>query len=163
MEMSPRLDTSFRHAYHYTMLARSGMFAIAIALALGAFTNGHAQTNGAAPAVWRDTVLLAGISTDTAAATQVDIVVRARQREVQFCFEESGLKTDPDLTGLFAMVITLDSLGGVSRVDPSHREWTSPEGGAVESCVMQRALTWKFPRHLAIKTPRHEVSFHFAK
>ena len=89
--------------------------------------------------------------------------MRARQREVQFCFEESGLKTDPELTGLFAMVITLDSLGGVSRVDASHREWTSPEGAAVESCVMQRALTWKFPPHLAIKTPRHEVSFHFAK
>jgi hypothetical protein len=161
MEMSPRLDTSFRHAYPYMMLARSVM--VAIAFALGATTHAYAQTNGAAPPIRRDSVVLAGISTDTAAATQVDIVVRARQREVQFCFEESGLKTDPELTGLFAMVITLDSLGGVSRVDASHREWTSPEGAAVESCVMQRALTWKFPPHLAITTPRHEVSFHFAK
>ena len=141
------------------MLGRS--VTVAIAFALGAPAFGLAQTNG--PAARRDTVLLAGISTDTVAAGQVDLVVRARQREVQFCFEESGLKTDPELTGLFAMVITLDSLGGVSRVDPSRREWTGPDGAAVESCVMQRALTWKFPPHLGIGAPRHEVTFHFAK
>ena len=136
---------------------------VAIALAFGAPALGHAQTNGAAPTAPRDSVVLAGISTDTVAAGQVDLVVRAHQREVQFCFEESGLKTDPELTGLFAMVLTLDSLGGVARVDASRREWTSPDGAAVESCVMQRALTWKFPGHLAIGTPRHEVTFRFAK
>ena len=143
------------------MLARPVM--VAIALAFGAPAFGHAQTNGAVPAVRRDSVLLAGISTDTVAAGQVDLVVRARQREVQFCFEESGLKTDPELTGLFAMVLTLDSLGGVARVDASRSEWTGPDGAAVEGCVMQRALTWKFPPHLAIGTPRHEVTFNFMK
>jgi hypothetical protein len=143
------------------MLARSGMVAISLAFAAPAFS--HAQTNGTAPAAHRDSVMLAGISTDTAAAGQVELVVRARHREVQFCFEESGLKTDPELTGLFAMVLTLDSLGGVSRVDATRREWTGPDGAAVEGCVMQRALTWKFPPHLAIGTPRHEVTFHFAK
>ena len=143
------------------MLLRSVI--VATALAVGAPGFGYAQTNGAVPSAHRDTVLLAGISTDTVAAGQVDLVVRARQREVQFCFEESGLKTDPELAGLFAMVITLDSLGGVSRVDPSRREWTGPDGAAVESCVMQRALTWKFPPHLGIGAPRHEVTFHFAK
>jgi hypothetical protein len=136
---------------------------VAIALALGAPALGRAQTNGTTPGVHRDSVVVAGISTDTVAAGQVDLVVRARQREIQFCFEESGLKTDPELTGLFAMVLTLDSLGGVSRVDASRREWTGPDGVAVEACVMQRALTWKFPPQLAIGTPRHEVTFHFAK
>ena len=110
-----------------------------------------------------DTLAVAVLSTDTVAAGQVDMVVRARHREVQFCFEESGLKTDPELTGTFAMILTLDTLGTVARVDPSWREWSGPDGSAVEACVMQRALTWKFPPRLAAAPARHEVTFQFSR
>jgi hypothetical protein len=110
-----------------------------------------------------DTAVVALVSEDTVAAGQVEFVVRARHREVQFCFEESGLKTDPELSGVFAMVLTLDTLGAVARVDPSRREWTGPDGAAVEECVMQRARTWKFPARLAAAPGRHEVTFHFAR
>jgi hypothetical protein len=118
---------------------------------------------GPPPAPKRDTVAVALVSTDTVVAGQVETVVRGRHREVQFCFEESGLKTDPELSGTFAIIITLDQLGTVARVDPSWREWSGPDGTAVEACVTQRALTWKFPAHLAVSTPRHEVTFHFSR
>lgn len=135
-----------------------------ITLAIAAPSISGAQTrNGPPPGPRRDTLALALVSTDTVAAGQVEMVVRGRHREVQFCFEESGLKTDPELSGTFAMVLTLDTLGGVLRVDPSWREWSGPDGPAVESCVMQRALTWKFPVHLARATPRHEVTFQFSR
>ena len=135
-----------------------------ITLALVAPSIGAAQTRkGPPPVPKRDTLTVALVSSDTLVAGQVESVVRARHREVQFCFEESGLKTDPELSGTFAMVITLDTLGTVSRVDPSWREWSGPDGNAVETCVMQRALTWKFPAYLAVATPRHEVTFQFSK
>jgi len=124
---------------------------------------GAAQTPPAPATPRRDTLSVALAIYDSAAAGQVDMVVRARHREVQFCFEESGLKTDPELAGVFAMVLTLDTLGTVSRVDASHREWSGPDGTAVEECVMQRARTWKFPVHLAATAARHEVTFRFSR
>jgi hypothetical protein len=143
------------------MLSRPSL--LAAALAAFAPSLSYAQTHGTPPPPVRDTVAVALVSNDTVAAGQVEFVVRSRHREVQFCFEESGLKTDPELSGVFAMVLTLDTLGNVSRVDPTHREWTGPDGAAVEACVMQRARTWRFPVHLAIAPARHEVTFHFAR
>jgi hypothetical protein len=143
------------------------MFArpICLAAALAALVPslGKAQTRRAPVVTRADTVTVALISEDTVAAGEVDLVVRSRHREVQFCFEESGLKTDPELSGLFAMVLTLDTLGSVSRVDATRREWSGPDGAAVEACVMQRARTWKFPVQLAAAPARHEITFHFAR
>jgi hypothetical protein len=110
----------------------------------------------------RDTLTLA-LSTDTIASGHVDAVVRAHHREIKFCFEESGLKADPELAGFFSMILTIDTLGSVAQVDPSHREWSGTDGIAVEACVMQRARTWKFPASLAPAASRHEVTFHFAR
>ncbi|MGQ0714487.1 MAG: AgmX/PglI C-terminal domain-containing protein [Gemmatimonadaceae bacterium] len=124
----------------------------------------HAQTARTTPVVSRaDTITVAALLQDTAAVEQVDAVVRSRHREVQFCFEESGLKADPDLTGIFAMMLTLDTSGGVARVDPVRGAWSGPDGAAVESCVMQRARAWRFPVPLALAPARHEVTFHFAR
>ena len=135
----------------------------AATFALLAPSLGQAQTRSAPMAPRADTVSVALIAHDSVAAGQVDLAVRARHREVQFCFEESGLKTDPELSGVFAIVLTLDTLGAVSRVDPTHREWSSPDGAAVETCVMERARTWKFPVQIVGAPARHEVTFHFAR
>jgi|RhiMetdeSRZDD1v2_1073273.scaffolds.fasta_scaffold1060302_2 hypothetical protein len=132
-------------------------------LAIAAPCTGLAQKRSTSVVARADTVSLALISTDTVVAEQVESVVRTRHREVQFCFEESGLKTDPDLSGVFAMILTLDTLGAVSRVDASRQEWSGPDGTAVGECVMQRARTWRFPAPLAMTAPRHEVTFHFSK
>ena len=142
---------------------RSRFIVLLITSALAVPSTGGAQTRTPPAVVRRDTLALAMLSQDTVAAGRVEMVVRERQREVQFCFEESGLKTDPELSGMFAMVLTLDTLGTVMRVDPSWREWTSPEGTAVEECVMERARTWKFPARLARTPARHEVTFHFSR
>jgi hypothetical protein len=135
-------------------------------LALAAPEIVHAQTHKL-PSVVRDTVVVAAMLQDTVALEQVDAVVRSRQREVQFCFEESGLKADPELSGIFAMMLTLDTTGAVARVDPVRGEWSGPDGAAVETCVMQRARAWRIPLQTgtlwAIAPARHEVTFHFAR
>ncbi len=132
------------------------------AFAVAAPSMAHAQTHKA-PDVPRETVAVAAMLQDTVALEQVDAVVRSRQREVQFCFEESGLKADPELSGIFAMMLTLDTTGAVARVDPVRGEWSGPDGAAVETCVMQRARAWRFPLQLALAPARHEVTFHFAR
>jgi hypothetical protein len=121
------------------------------------------QTPGAPVTPRGDTLSVALAPFDSVAAGQVEMVVRARHREVQFCFEESGLKTDPELSGVFGIALTLDTLGTVSRIDATHREWSGPDGAAVEECVMQRARTWKFPVQLAVAPARHEVTFRFSR
>jgi hypothetical protein len=135
----------------------------AAAVAVLAPSLSYAQARSAPVTPRGDTMSVALIAQDSVAAGRVDLAVRARHREVQFCFEESGLKTDPELSGVFAIVLTLDTLGVVSRVDPTHREWSSPDGAGVEACVMERARTWKFPVHIVGAPARHEVTFHFAR
>lgn len=133
---------------------------------LGAPAVADAQTHKAS-SVPRDTVMVAAMLRDTVALEQVDAVVRSRQREVQFCFEESGLKADPELTGIFAIMLTLDTSGAVARVEPVRGEWSGPDGAAVETCVMERARAWRFPLQpgalWALAPARHEVTFHFAR
>ena len=133
------------------------------ALPFAAPAAARGQTHRAPATPRADTQSVALAPLDSVAAGQVEIVVRTRHREVQFCFEESGLKTDPELQGVFGMVLTLDTLGTVSRIDASYREWSGPDGAAVEECVMQRARTWKFPVQLAVAPARHEVTFRFSR
>jgi hypothetical protein len=132
-------------------------------LAIAAPSTAAAQKRITPVVARADTLSLALVSTDTVVAEQVESVVRTHHREVRFCFEELGLKADPDLSGVFALILTLDSLGGVSRVDASRQEWSGPEGAPVGECVMQRARTWKLPVPVAVAAPRHEVTFHFSK
>jgi hypothetical protein len=143
------------------MLARPLLLAAVVAALAPSVSDAQTRRPSVVPRA--DTVAVALISRDTMATGQVELVVRARHREVQFCFEETGLKTDPELSGVFAMVLTLDTLGGVSQVDASRHEWSGPDGAAVEACVMERARTWKFPVQVAAAPARHEVTFHFAR
>ena len=80
-------------------------------LAIVAPSTGGAQTRKSAPVMpRRDTLAVALVSTDTVAAGQVETVVRARHREVQFCFEETGLKTDPELSSAEEVIKESDVL-----------------------------------------------------
>ena len=142
---------------------RSRLFYSLAALAAVAPPVTLAQTRKPPVMAARDTVSVALVTEDTVAAGQVEMVVRARHREIQFCFEESGLKTDPELSGVFAMMLTLDTAGTVSNVDATRQEWSGPDGAAVGACVMERARTWKFPVYVAVAASRHEVTFHFSK
>jgi hypothetical protein len=142
---------------------RSRLLILLAALAVAAPALAMAQTRKAPVIAARDTHAVALVPEDTIAAGEVDSVVRARHREVQFCFEESGLKTDPELSGTFAMMLTLDTLGRVAQVNATRQEWSGPDGTAVEACVMERARTWKFPARVAVAAPRHEVTFRFSR
>jgi hypothetical protein len=71
--------------------------------------------------------------------------VRGRNSQLQFCYSEYGLKTNPQLAGSVAVAVTLTSDGGVTNVDITKRTWSGPGASEAESCIKQRISGWKFP------------------
>lgn len=71
--------------------------------------------------------------------------VRGRNSQLQFCYSEYGLKTNPTLAGSVAVAVTLTSDGAVTGVDITKRTWSGPGAAESESCIRQRISGWKFP------------------
>jgi hypothetical protein len=71
--------------------------------------------------------------------------VRGRNSQLQFCYSEYGLKTNPSLAGSVAVAVTLTSDGAVTGVDITKRTWSGPGAAESESCIRQRISGWKFP------------------
>jgi hypothetical protein len=71
--------------------------------------------------------------------------VRGRNSQLQFCYSEYGLKTNPQLAGSVAVAVTLTSDGAVTNVDITKRTWSGPGAAEAESCIKQRISGWKFP------------------
>jgi len=71
--------------------------------------------------------------------------VRGRNSQLQFCYSEYGLKTNPSLAGSVAVAVTLTSAGAVTGVDITKRTWSGPGASESESCIKQRISGWKFP------------------
>ncbi|MEO6210213.1 MAG: AgmX/PglI C-terminal domain-containing protein [Gemmatimonadaceae bacterium] len=71
--------------------------------------------------------------------------VRGRNSQLQFCYSEYGLKTNPALAGSVAVAVTLTSEGSVTGVDITKRTWSGPGAAEAESCIKQRISGWKFP------------------
>jgi len=71
--------------------------------------------------------------------------VRGRNSQLQFCYSEYGLKTNPSLAGTVAVAVTLTSAGSVTGVDITKRTWSGPGAAESESCIKQRISGWKFP------------------
>lgn len=71
--------------------------------------------------------------------------VRGRQSQLQFCYEEYGLKANPGLAGTVTLAITLTGAGDVTGAEVERRSWAGAGVAAVESCIRSRVLGWKFP------------------
>jgi hypothetical protein len=71
--------------------------------------------------------------------------VRGRNSQLQFCYSEYGLKTNPSLAGSVTVAVTLTSAGAVTGVDITKRTWSGPGASESESCIKQRISGWKFP------------------
>ncbi len=71
--------------------------------------------------------------------------VRGRNSQLQFCYSEYGLKTNPSLAGSVSVAVTLTSEGAVTGVDITRRTWSGPGAAEAESCIKQRISGWKFP------------------
>lgn len=71
--------------------------------------------------------------------------VRGRQSQLQFCYEEYGLKRDPTLAGTVAVAVTLTAAGTVTGVEVTSRTWAGAGASAAEACILERIRGWTFP------------------
>ncbi|MGH7718089.1 MAG: AgmX/PglI C-terminal domain-containing protein [Gemmatimonadaceae bacterium] len=72
--------------------------------------------------------------------------VRGRQSQLRFCYEEYGLKVNPNLAGTVTVAVTLTGTGGVTGVNVSNRTWSGPGAAEAESCIRSRITSWRFPQ-----------------
>jgi hypothetical protein len=71
--------------------------------------------------------------------------VRGRQSQLQFCYQEYGLKVNPSLAGTVAVAVTLTGAGNVTGVEITNRTWSGAGHEEAESCIRQRISAWRFP------------------
>jgi hypothetical protein len=71
--------------------------------------------------------------------------VRARQAQLQFCYQENGLSLNPSLAGSVGVSVSLDAAGAVSDVRVVNRTWSGAGSAEAEQCIVQRVRGWGFP------------------
>ncbi len=71
--------------------------------------------------------------------------VRSRESQLRFCYQEYGLKANPNLAGTVTVAITLSGSGSVSDVDITRRTWSGAGASEAEGCIRSRVRSWKFP------------------
>jgi hypothetical protein len=99
-----------------------------------------------------------GAGGDTA---RVDDVVRRRAMDLQTCYQEEGLKRNPDLAGELVIALTVDAAGAVKSATVSERTWSGEGAGDAESCITKRLTTWTIPGVVAGGT--FEFPFRFSR
>ncbi|MEO6210473.1 MAG: AgmX/PglI C-terminal domain-containing protein [Gemmatimonadaceae bacterium] len=67
-----------------------------------------------------------------------------RDKEVQYCYTQLGLKYNPDLKGEITVTLVVGSDGAVSDAVVTKRSWQGISAGEVESCVRALAHDWTF-------------------
>jgi hypothetical protein len=72
-------------------------------------------------------------------------LVRSRESQLRFCYQEYGLKVNPRLAGSVTVNIAIGQSGGVSNVSIGSRSWSGSGASEAESCIRSRIRGWKFP------------------
>ena len=70
---------------------------------------------------------------------------RAHGAQLQFCYQEYGLKVNPDLAGTVTVAMMLDGSGAVTGVTIAQRSWSGPGVAEAEGCIRERMAAWHFP------------------
>jgi hypothetical protein len=71
--------------------------------------------------------------------------VRSRQSQLQFCYQEHGLKVNPRLAGTVTAAVTMTGSGNVTGVNITSRTWSGAGASEAESCIRSRINSWRFP------------------
>jgi len=71
--------------------------------------------------------------------------VRGRQSQLQFCYQEFGLKVNPQLAGTVGVAVVLTGAGKVTGADITRRTWSGPGSAEAERCIRERVMGWSFP------------------
>ena len=81
---------------------------------------------------------------NSSGAMAVGDFVRSRSPQLQFCYEETRAKT-PNLAGSATVAVQLAADGGVSEAAIVRKTWSGKGADGLESCVMSRVKSWRFP------------------
>lgn len=71
--------------------------------------------------------------------------VRDHESQLRFCYQEQGLKQNPNLAGSITTNISLTASGSVTGVSIANRSWSGPGASDAESCIRNRIRSWRFP------------------
>ena len=88
--------------------------------------------------------------------------VRARSAQLQFCYEDTRA-TSPYLAGSATIAVTLGPSGNVLNADIIRRTWSGKGSEVVESCVLSRVRTWRFPSTNADELLTHSFAVIFTR
>jgi hypothetical protein len=81
---------------------------------------------------------------NSSGAMAVGDFVRSRSPQLQFCYEETRAKT-PNLAGSATVAVQLAADGGVNDASIVRKTWSGKGADSLESCVMSRVKSWRFP------------------
>ena len=73
--------------------------------------------------------------------------VRARQAQLQYCYQELGLPLNPGLAGSVGVTVTLEAAGAVSDTRVVSRTWSGAGSAEAELCIVQRVRGWPYLVH----------------
>ncbi len=71
--------------------------------------------------------------------------VRGHQSQLQFCYQEFGLKVNPQLAGTVGVAVTLTGAGRVTGAEITRRTWSGAGSAEAERCIRERVMGWSFP------------------
>ena len=93
--------------------------------------------------------------------TKLGTFVRARQAQLQFCYQDKGLALNPALAGSVRVLVTLDAPGTVADVKVTNRTWSGAGSAEAEACIISRVKTWAFPPSAKGGAESYSFSFIF--
>jgi hypothetical protein len=70
--------------------------------------------------------------------------VRTREPQLQFCYQDTRASS-PSLAGSATVAVTVAPDGNVVTADIVRRSWSGKGADVVESCLLSRVRSWKFP------------------
>jgi hypothetical protein len=119
---------------------------------------GHEGVSVSAPRA----IDVAGFGGPTRDVGALGTSVREHESQLRFCYDEYGLKVNPDLAGSVTVALTLTATGSVSAAKVSRRTWSGPGASAAEGCILQKAAAWQFPSSSS-GAGTFEFSFNFSR
>jgi len=77
--------------------------------------------------------------------SELGTFVRSRESQLRFCYNEYGLKANPELAGSVTAAVTLTPAGGVTGVNVTNRTWSGTGSSETERCITDKIRAWRFP------------------
>ena len=119
---------------------------------------GHEGVSVSAPRA----IDVAGFGGPTRDVGELGTSVREHESQLRFCYDEYGLKVNPDLAGSVTVALTLTAGGSVTNATVSRRTWSGPGAAPAESCILEKARAWQFPA-ASSGAGTFEFSFNFSR